>query len=101
MKYIVIQDPETKQEKIFIFPRFINHNDYYDLTKYIKIYKGRDWERPFIDWEAVSAGFVNISSSEGLICEGYSETLGLKSRPAEDLFLLHGSWYHSVTDVSI
>lgn len=75
-KYIVVKVylgyEETEVEEIYIFPSIVNHNCFYEAINNQDDYR-----------EIVSAGFVD----KNLTCQGYSESLGVKSRP-EDTKLL-------------
>ena len=79
MKYVVVRSDE-QGEQLFIFPKNINHDDFADVLGYIKFHKGRDWERIFR--KPVAAGFT-----DGRVCYGRSETLGLDSRPQDTALL--------------
>lgn len=75
-KYIVVKGykdyDETEVEEIYIFPSDINHDCFYEAIN------NQDEFRKII-----SGGFVNID----LVCQGHSESLGVKSR-SEDTVLL-------------
>jgi hypothetical protein len=83
MKYIVTKN-ELGEEEIFIFPSRYHHSDMAETVCNLKSFKNhnpRDWERHFKT--PVAAGFTN-----GKVCSGYSETLGLKSRGRIDEMLI-------------
>jgi hypothetical protein len=73
IKYVVLDVPMAGEE-IFLFPVTLNHKDFVKALGY----------------KVVSAGFVghNPETKCGFYCYGESMTLGLKSRPKEDQFLL-------------
>lgn len=87
MKYVVVKNEDTETEEIYLFPRFVNHDDFADITSYIKMSTGRDWTRSYRI--PVSAGFVDASFQ----CSGRSETLDLDSRNDVDTKLLQDSFY--------
>jgi hypothetical protein len=73
IKYVVLDVPMAGEE-IFLFPVTLNHKDFAAMLGY----------------KAISAGFVghNSETKSGFYCYGESMTMGLKSRPKEDQFLL-------------
>jgi hypothetical protein len=83
MKYIVVV--LEGKEKIFIFPKDVDHDRMYEAMEAIRFDTGfRDWSRKIrTEGEAVSAGFITDGR-----CHGRSETLGLDSRPEVDTALL-------------
>ena len=78
MKYVVVKSEEDG-EKLFIFPKSVNHDAFAEVLSYIKV-GDRNWKRLYR--EPISAGFT-----DGVTCYGRSESLDLKSRP-EDTELL-------------
>jgi hypothetical protein len=83
VKYIVTKNEEGTEE-IFMFPSRYHHSDMADTVNHLKSFKNgnpNDWERHYKT--PVSAGFTN-----GVICQGYSETLDLKSRGEADALLI-------------
>ena len=78
LKYIVISD--GKAEYMVVFPHNFAHKYMTEAVKAIKEGLPSQWRRPYIGFETVAAGFI---TSDG-ICEGESESLGLKSRGAID-----------------
>lgn len=80
MKYIVTED-ENGVEEIFMFPKEVNHDCMMEMLARIKNQTWGDWHRVFR--KAVSAGFT-----DGIICWGESETLGIKSRKEVDALLI-------------
>lgn len=85
MKYIVAL--HEGKEKIFVFPRAIDHDRFYEGLAAIRFGHGRDWRRHVLGCpsDLVSAGFI-----DGGECHGRSETLGIESRGAADTALLRG-----------
>lgn len=82
MKYIVTKN-EKGTEEIFVFPSRYNHDDMAYIVCYLKSFSTPfDWERHYK--EPIAAGFT-----DGKVCQGYSETLGLKSRGEIDAALLN------------
>lgn len=82
MKYIVIM--LEGKEKIFVFPKEVDHDRMYEAMQAIRFDTGfRDWERKLRHGEAISAGFVTNG-----VCHGRSETLNLDSRGDKDTALL-------------
>lgn len=76
MKFIVVKDSMyTETEKIFIFPDFEMHSDFYSLLK-------KENEFAIL----ISAGFVEIDE-EGIHCCGHSISLNKYARK-EDTILL-------------
>ena len=71
-KYIVVKEHGNGLEEIYVFPKDINHDCFYEAIN------NQDEFRKII-----SGGFVNID----LVCQGHSESLGVKSR-SEDTVLL-------------
>jgi hypothetical protein len=81
MKYIVTNN-EKGIEEIFVFPSRYHHSDMADVVCHLKTFNTPfDWERHYK--EPIAAGFT-----DGIICQGYSETLNLKSRGKVDAALL-------------
>lgn len=76
MKYIVTEDDLGVQE-IFVFPSRIHHDAMMLNLEGIRNQMYGQWERVFR--VPISAGFID---SQGK-CSGYSETLGLQSRPED------------------
>ena len=81
MKYIVMHSDVTGEE-LFIFPKSINHVDFFESVYRTKFYPSDslDWIRPF--QKIISAGFT-----DGKTCYGRSQSLGISSRK-EDSDLL-------------
>lgn len=81
LKYVVVV--RAGKEEIYLFPRYINHNDFADILSYVKTYPegSNDWGREFA--KPIAAGFT-----DGTNCWGRSETLNLDSRPELDGDLL-------------
>lgn len=80
MKYIVYQDGET--EVLVTFPRCIDHDKMAECLGALRFGGDHDWHRN--QGKIIAAGFV----TQRHICEGSSETLGIKSRGALDTELL-------------
>jgi hypothetical protein len=77
-------------EAIFVFPRAVDHDRMAEALASIRFGYDHNWSRklmakPGEDGKIISAGFV----TDG-VCHGRSETLGLKSREADDSALLRG-----------
>ncbi len=70
MKYIILDTPHGQQP--VVFPASFNHSWMAGQMK---------------DMEVVSAGFVD-QGPDGVSCHGFSESLGVKSRPDFDTELL-------------
>ncbi len=81
MKYVVMQEPETGVETIFVFPRGIHHDAIAEVLGGIKNQTHGNWHR--VNREPVSAGFVDADGT----CYGESESLGMASRPQDTLLL--------------
>ena len=75
MKFIVTATEEGKEE-MFLFPSVIQHDIMAEAVCAMKDKNYGNWKR--IRRKPVAAGFV----SNG-VCEGYSETLGMGSRPED------------------
>lgn len=80
MKYICTTSKHG--EEIFTFPHTINHDAMAEALEGIKNQTHGNWD--LIYREPISAGFVDFKNN----CFGESETLGIKSRGAEDTLLL-------------
>lgn len=80
MKYFVTKDEDGK-ERLFMFPRDINHDDFAEVLSRIKVHRGRDWERQYR--KPIAAGFT-----DGKKCTGRSESLNLDSRGRLDEMLI-------------
>lgn len=81
MKYIVTYSDMTGEE-LFIFPKSINHVDFYESVSRTKFYPpdSLDWMRPYR--KIVSAGFT-----DGKTCYGRSQSLGVSSRKEDSQLL--------------
>ncbi len=77
MKYIIV-DSDEYGEEIFIFPKNINHDYFYECVSDIKPANG-DW----VYREVVSAGFT-----DGVKCYGRSESLDVGSREIDTNILM-------------
>lgn len=82
MKYVVVESKE-QGEQMFIFPKNINHNDFYDVLSYIKIGDNHNWTRPY-------RGIVSSGFTDGKTCYGRSESLQVDSRPEDTALLAAG-----------
>lgn len=80
MKYIKTDRDGT--EEIFIFPREIDHDAFYESVELMRSQTMGDWER--VHRKIVSAGFVSLNGN----CYGQSITLKVKSDPISDTALL-------------
>lgn len=81
MKYVVTK-AEDGVERLFMFPKDINHDDFAEVLSYVKHRKGwNDWERQY--HKPIAAGFT-----DGKTCHGRSETLNLDSRGRLDEMLI-------------
>jgi len=80
-KYIVVVLEGT--EHIFTFPIIVDHDRMYEAMEAIRFGDRRNWDRKLRNGEAIAAGFV----VDG-VCQGNSETLGIKSRGKVDTALL-------------
>lgn len=82
MKYIVILI--DNKETIFVFPKVIDHDRFFENLCHIRMGPDHNWQRHVIGTEyPIAAGFT-----DGLTCWGKSETLKLESRGDQDLILL-------------
>ena len=82
MKYVVVESKEQGKQ-LFIFPANINHNDFAEILSYIKVGTPQNWNRVYR--EPVSAGFT-----DGKVCYGRSESLGLASAATDTALMLKG-----------
>jgi hypothetical protein len=82
MKYVVVAF--EGKEHLFIFPKTISHDYYVESLEALRHVTGRDWERLYP--EPISAGFT-----DGKICYGKSETLGISSRKQDADLLAYGT----------
>jgi hypothetical protein len=82
MKYIVCL--LEGKEVIFVFPRAIDHDRFYEGLAAIR-FGHNNWRRHVLGCpsDLVSAGFITNGT-----CHGYSETLSIGSRNAVDSKLL-------------
>lgn len=83
MKYIVIQLGE--HERLFVFPREIDHDRMFEACEAIRFGDERNWVREIRkNGEVIAAGFITH-----MCCHGSSETLCVASRGEVDtqLFL--------------
>lgn len=80
MKYIVVESDEQGQQ-IFIFPKNVDHDKMAEVLSYIRVEKGRGWNRVFR--KPVSAGFT-----DGKTCYGESVSLDLRSNGKRDAQIL-------------
>jgi hypothetical protein len=83
MKYIVAI--VGGKEAIFVFPKEIDHDRFYEGLAAIRFGHGRDWTRRVLGRpsDLVAAGFVDNGH-----CWGRSETLKIGSRGEQDTALL-------------
>jgi hypothetical protein len=81
MKYIVTKQDETGYEEIFVFPSTVNHDCFAEGVHRMKNQSHGRWQRVYRT--PIAAGFT-----DGVVCQGYSETLNLKSRGEVDAALL-------------
>lgn len=83
-KYIVAQI--EGQERIFLFPKVVDHDRMWECLEAIRFGSDRNWDRKLHEeGSLISAGFV----SHG-VCHGRSETLRIDSRGTKDTLLLIG-----------
>lgn len=82
MKYVVMDSDECG-EQLFVFPKTIDHDRFAEVLSLIKHGVERNWNR--IYRKPVSAGFT-----DGTLCYGKSETLGLRSRDKDTALLRNG-----------
>lgn len=82
-KYIIatVQTKTHRRPTPFIFPKEINHDDFYRTINY---HYRRNTDDQFID--VISAGFVNLGMSTKV--HGRSETLGVSSREEDSQLIL-------------
>ena len=88
MKYIVIKRGD--EEYMIMFPNStkMSHKRMAEVVEGIRVDLGyHGWQRDFIGCPVVAAGFVTASGH----CHGYSESLGIGSRP-EDSELLKSQY---------
>ena len=86
MKYVTASvshpDREKEAEYIFIFPEFINHNQFADTMRRMRDSSSYGNEQ-LLDFRIVGAGFT-----DGKQCWGRSETLNCDSRGIIDAKLI-------------
>ena len=84
MKYIVTTT-EAGEEEIFIFPRAVYHNIMAEAVCHLKDRNHGNWKR--VQRTPVAAGFVDNG-----VCNGRSESLGLRSRPIDSALLANSQF---------
>lgn len=80
MKYIVVENLETNEEEIFLFPDSVHHDCMAEVLRCIRNQSFGNWER--VDRHPVSAGFVEHGQ-----CVGESISLNLRSRQQDTAIL--------------
>lgn len=86
LKYLVMANDEGGSERIFLFPKSIDHDAFAEVVHGVRNQTWGDWKRECRN--RVSAGFV----TDG-VCHGESVTLNLKSRGDADTALLSPAEY--------